>query len=43
MQSFRDNEVLLQAAYGVIVISPLGGVARKILIADSERATPILY
>jgi len=25
MHGFRDNEVLLQAGYDVIVISPLGG------------------
>jgi len=24
MHGFRDNEVLLQARYGIIVISPLG-------------------
>jgi len=27
MRGFRDNEVLLQAGYDVIVISPLGGVS----------------
>jgi len=43
MHGFRDNEVLLQAGYGVIVISPTGGAARNFLIADSESTTPILY
>jgi len=43
MYGFRDNEVLLQAGYDVIVISPPGGAARKFLITDSERATQILY
>jgi len=38
MHGFRDNEVLLQAGYDVIVISPPGGAAR-----NSERATQILY
>jgi len=26
MHDFRDNEILLQAGYDLIVISPLGGV-----------------
>jgi len=43
MHGFRDNEIWLQAGYDVIVISPPGGTARNFLIADSERATPILY
>jgi len=29
MHSFRDNEILLQTGYDVIVISPLGGVSRR--------------
>jgi len=29
MHCFRDNEVLLQGGYDVIVISPLGGVSRR--------------
>jgi len=29
MHGFRDNEVLLQAGYDVIVISPLGGVSHR--------------
>jgi len=41
MHGFRDNEVLLQAGYDVIMISPPGYAARNFLIADSERATPI--
>jgi len=41
MHGFRDNEVLLQAGYDVIMISPPGSVARNFLIADSERTTPI--
>jgi len=41
MPGFRDNEVLLQAGYDVIVISPPGGAASNFLIANSERATPI--
>jgi len=40
---FRDNLVLLQAGYDVIVISQPGDAARNFLIADSERATQILY
>jgi len=28
MHDFRDSEVLLQAGYDVIVISPLGGASR---------------
>jgi len=43
MPGFRDNEVLLQAGYDVIVISPPGGVARNFLIANFESPTPILY
>jgi len=39
---FRDNDVLLQAGYDVIVISPPKGAARNYLIADSEKATPII-
>jgi len=33
--------VLFQAGCDVIVISSPGGAARNLLIADSERATPI--
>jgi len=29
MRGFRDNEVLLQAGYDVIVISPLGGISHR--------------
>jgi len=43
MHGFRDNEVLLEAEYDVIVISPPEGAARNFFIADSERVTPILY
>jgi len=43
MHGFRDNEVLLQPGYDVIVISPPGGAARNLFIANSEKATPILY
>jgi len=43
MHGFRDKVVLFQAGCDVIVISPPGGAARNFLIADSERATPILY
>jgi len=43
MHGFWDNEALLLAGYGVIVISPPGGAARNFLIADSEKATLILY
>jgi len=43
MHGYRDNEVLLQAGYDVIVISPPAGAARNFLIADYERMTPILY
>jgi len=28
MHGFRDNEVLLQGGYDVIMISPLGGVSQ---------------
>jgi len=31
MHGFQDNEVLLQAGYDVIVISPPGGAAHDIL------------
>jgi len=41
MHGFRDYEVLLQAGYDVILISPPEGAARNIVIADSERATQI--
>jgi len=43
MHGFRDNEVLMQAGFDVIVISPPWGAARKFFISDSEWATPILY
>jgi len=43
MHGIQDNEVLLQAGYDVIMISPPGGAPRNFLIADSERATSILY
>jgi len=43
MHSFRDNEVLLEAGYDVIVIYPPGGAARNFLIADSERVNLIFY
>jgi len=43
MHGFQDNEVLLQGGCDVIVISPPGSAGRNFLIADSERATPILY
>jgi len=39
MHGFRDNDVLMQAEYNVIVISPPGGATRNFLMADSERAT----
>jgi len=39
MHGFQDIEVLLQAGYDVIVISPPGSAACNFLIADSERAT----
>jgi len=35
----RDNKVLFQTVYNVIVISPPGGRFRRFFIADSERAT----
>jgi len=38
MHGFRDNEVLLQAGYDAIVISPLGAL-QAIFMTDSERAT----
>jgi len=31
MHGFRDNEVLLQGGYDVIVISPLGGASGDFL------------
>jgi len=31
MYDFRDNEVLLQAGYDVIVVSPLGGASGEFL------------
>jgi len=43
MHGFRYNEVLFQAGYDVIVISPPGDAARHFLIDDSERATPMLF
>jgi len=43
MNCFRDNEVLLQAGFDVIVISPPGSAARTFVSADSEKTTPILY
>jgi len=43
VHGFRDNEVLFQAGYDVIMIYPPEGTARNFLIADSERATSILY
>jgi len=43
MHGFRDNVISFQAGCDVIVISSPGGAARNIMIADSERATPILY
>jgi len=43
MHGFRDNEVLLQAEYDVIMISLPEGRCTQFLIADSERATPTLY
>jgi len=39
MHGFRDNEVLLQAGYDVVVILPLGGRFRRFYMMDSERAT----
>jgi len=42
MHGFRDNEILLQTGYDVIVISPTGGAARNFWIADAEMVTPIL-
>jgi len=42
MHGFRDNKVLMQAGYDVIVISPPGEAESHFLIADSEKATPIL-
>jgi len=38
MHGFRDNEVLLQGGYDVIVISPLRGASSKFSWRDSERA-----
>jgi len=35
MHGFRDNEILLQARYDNIVISPSMGAARHFSIADS--------
>jgi len=43
MHGFRDNEILLQTGYVVIVIYPPGGAARNFLMADSEKANQILY
>jgi len=43
MHGFRDNEVLLETGYDIMVISPPGGAARNFLIADSERAIQISY
>jgi len=39
MHGFRDNVVLFLAGCDVIVISPPGGAAGSLLIADSERTT----
>jgi len=39
MHGFRDNEILLQGGYDVIVISPLGGASGEFFMTDSERAT----
>jgi len=41
MHGFQDNEVLLQAGYNVIVISPLGRFRR--FMTDSQRATMTSY
>jgi len=42
MHGFRDNEVVLQAGYDLIAISPLGGVSHtQILMTESERATHV--
>jgi len=38
----KNNEVLLQAGYDVIVISPPGGAAHNFLMAYSDRAIHIL-
>jgi len=38
IHGFRDNEVLLQTGYDVIVISPL-----LLFMTDSERATMTFY
>jgi len=43
MHGFWDNVVLFQAECDVLVISPPGRAARNFWIADSERATQILY
>jgi len=37
MHGFRDNEVLLQTGYDVIMISPPGALPR-LYMTDSERA-----
>jgi len=39
MHFFRDNEILLQAGYDVIVISPPGRAACNVFMSDSESAT----
>jgi len=38
MHDFRDNEVLLQGGYDVIMISPLGAASGDFFMTDSERA-----
>jgi len=43
MHGFRDNEVLLQAGYDVIVIYPARGRFTQILLMDSERASPCSF
>jgi len=43
MHGFQDEVVIFEAACDVIMISLPGGVARNFLIADSERATLILF
>jgi len=39
MHGFRENEILLQAGYDVIMISPLGDASGDFFLTDSERAT----
>jgi len=41
MHGFRNNEVLLQVVYDVIVILPPGSASGNLFMTDSVRATMI--